>query len=110
MAVLVWVSMATALWHFTIFVPDRFAGGMVGAFLYANGVAVLVGLASTGFSRPTLADVGWSTPQSAASVASWDWPSPTRTGRRPAAAMTRSDWRRPRDVQLGSNRYRHGPG
>ena len=35
MAMLVWVMMGIALWHFTIFVPDRFWGGIVGAFLGA---------------------------------------------------------------------------
>lgn len=58
MAVLVWVSMATALWHFAIFVPDRFHGGLIGAFLYANGGAVCVGLVLEGFALPALAVVG----------------------------------------------------
>ena len=49
--------MATALWHFTIFIPDRFPGGMVGAFLCANGAAVIAGLASAGFSTPSLTHV-----------------------------------------------------
>jgi len=57
MAVLVWVSMGTALWHFTIFVPDRFAGGMVGAFVWANVGAILAGVASAGFTLPPLAAV-----------------------------------------------------
>ena len=35
MAMLAWVMMGLALWHFTIFVPDRFWGGIVGAFLGA---------------------------------------------------------------------------
>jgi hypothetical protein len=35
MAVLVWVTLGIALWHFTVFVPDRFRGGIVGAFLAA---------------------------------------------------------------------------
>jgi hypothetical protein len=58
MAVLVWVSMATALWHFAIFVPDRFHGGLIGAFLFANGGAVFAGLALEGFALPALAVVG----------------------------------------------------
>jgi hypothetical protein len=57
MAALVWVSMGTALWHFTIFVPDCFPGGIIGAFLWANGGAVLAGLLSTGFTRPPLTEV-----------------------------------------------------
>jgi hypothetical protein len=57
MAAIVWVSMGTALWHFTIFMPDRFPGGIVGAFVWANMGALVVGLASGGFSRPSLAEV-----------------------------------------------------
>ncbi len=33
MALLVWFTMGIALWHFTVFVPDRFWQGIVGAFL-----------------------------------------------------------------------------
>jgi hypothetical protein len=35
MALLVWFTAGIALWHFTVFVPDRFWGGIVGAFLGA---------------------------------------------------------------------------
>ena len=35
MGMLVWVMMGLAIWHFTIFLPDRFWGGIVGAFLGA---------------------------------------------------------------------------
>ena len=35
MSMLVWVMMGIAIWHFTIFFPDRFYGGIVGAFLAA---------------------------------------------------------------------------
>lgn len=48
MAVLVWVMVAIALWHFTVFVPDRFWGGIVGAFLVA-----LVGGLAGGFLLPS---------------------------------------------------------
>jgi hypothetical protein len=44
MAVLVWTMMGLAIWHFTIFLPDRFWGGIVGAFLGALIGAVIVGL------------------------------------------------------------------
>jgi hypothetical protein len=41
MALLVWFTMALAIWHFAVFVPDRFWGGIVGAFLgaIAGGMA-----------------------------------------------------------------------
>ena len=35
MAMVVWVMMGIAVWHFTVFLPDRFWGGIVGAFLAA---------------------------------------------------------------------------
>jgi hypothetical protein len=52
MGALVWVMMGLALWHFTIFVPDRFWSGIVGAFLGAVIGAVLFGLLVNGFSVP----------------------------------------------------------
>ena len=35
MALLVWFTMGIALWHFTVFLPDRFWQGIVGAFIGA---------------------------------------------------------------------------
>jgi uncharacterized membrane protein YeaQ/YmgE (transglycosylase-associated protein family) len=52
MSLLVWAMMGIAIWHFTIFLPDRFRGGIVGAFLAAVAGAVLVGLIIHGFSIP----------------------------------------------------------
>ncbi len=52
MSMLVWVMMGIALWHFAIFFPDRFWGGIVGAFLAAVFGAVLVALIINGFSVP----------------------------------------------------------
>jgi uncharacterized membrane protein YeaQ/YmgE (transglycosylase-associated protein family) len=43
MAMLVWITLGVALWHFTVFVPDRFVGGIVGAFLAAVAGAVVSG-------------------------------------------------------------------
>jgi hypothetical protein len=43
MALLVWFTLAIALWHFTVFVPDRFWGGIVGAFLGAIAGGMLSG-------------------------------------------------------------------
>ena len=44
MALLVWVMTGLALWHFTVFLPDRFWGGIVGAFLGALIGAVIFGV------------------------------------------------------------------
>ena len=35
MAIVVWFTMGIALWHFTVFLPDHFWQGIVGAFLGA---------------------------------------------------------------------------
>lgn len=43
MALVVWFTMGIALWHFTVFLPDRFWQGIVGALLGATAGAVLVG-------------------------------------------------------------------
>ena len=52
MGMLAWVMMGLALWHFTIFLPDRFWGGIVGAFLGALVGAVIFGVLINGFSIP----------------------------------------------------------
>jgi hypothetical protein len=44
MGMLGWVMMGLAIWHFTIFLPDRFWGGIVGAFIGSLAGAILVGL------------------------------------------------------------------
>jgi ABC-type Fe3+ transport system permease subunit len=44
MGLLGWVMMGLAIWHFTIFLPDRFWGGIVGAFVGSLIGAVVVGL------------------------------------------------------------------
>jgi hypothetical protein len=43
MAILVWAIMGIALWHFTVFLPDRFWQGIVGAFLGALAGAIVSG-------------------------------------------------------------------
>ena len=48
MNILVWSMMGIAIWHFAIFVPDRFKGGIVGAFGCAAVGAVVVGVALAG--------------------------------------------------------------
>jgi hypothetical protein len=44
MALLVWFTMGIALWHFTVFLPDRFWQGIVGAFVGSVLGAVIFGL------------------------------------------------------------------
>ena len=56
MALLGWIMMGIAIWHFTVWLPDRFWGGIVGAFVGATLGAVLTGLLFHGFSIPSQAD------------------------------------------------------
>ena len=52
MGAFAWVMMGLAIWHFTIFLPDRFWGGIVGAFLGAVIGAFICGLIVNAFSIP----------------------------------------------------------
>jgi hypothetical protein len=44
MGMLGWVMMGLAIWHFTIFLPDRFWGGIVGAFAGSLVGSIVVGM------------------------------------------------------------------
>ena len=61
MALLVWFTMGIALWHFTVFLPDHFWQGIVGAFLGAVLGAVLFGLIVEAISGKSLGDTDLST-------------------------------------------------
>ena len=52
MAALAWVMMALAIWHFTVYLPDKFWGGIVGAFVAAIVGAVIFGVVANGFTVP----------------------------------------------------------
>ena len=43
MAALVWFTTGVALWHFTVFIPDRFWGGIVGAFSARRSAPMITG-------------------------------------------------------------------
>jgi hypothetical protein len=43
MAAVVWFTIAVAIWHFTIFLPDRFWAGIVGALLGAIAGGMISG-------------------------------------------------------------------
>jgi hypothetical protein len=48
MSVGIWVMVGIAIWHFAVLVPDRFWGGIIGAFL-----AALAGALLSGYALPT---------------------------------------------------------
>jgi hypothetical protein len=54
MGMLAWVMMGLAIWHYTIFLPDRFWGGIVGAFVGSLVGSVLVGLVIYGVKVSSL--------------------------------------------------------
>ena len=56
MAMVVWVMMGIAIWHFAIFAPDRFYGGIVGAFLAAIAGAAIFGFLVSGLTVPGRSD------------------------------------------------------
>jgi uncharacterized membrane protein YeaQ/YmgE (transglycosylase-associated protein family) len=56
MSLLVWVMMGIALWHFTVFVPDRFWGGIVGGFVVAIIGSAVFGFLVNGLTVPGRSD------------------------------------------------------
>jgi hypothetical protein len=56
MALLTWFAMGLAIWHFTVFVPDRFWGGIVGAFLGAVAGGMISGAIIHATQGRTLGD------------------------------------------------------
>jgi uncharacterized membrane protein len=58
MGLLGWVMMGLAIWHFTIFLPDRFWGGIVGAFVGSLIGAVVIAMIIYGVKTSTFAIPG----------------------------------------------------
>jgi hypothetical protein len=52
MGALAWAMMGLALWHFTIWLPDRFWGGIVGAFVAALIGSLIFGFLVSGLTVP----------------------------------------------------------
>lgn len=61
MALVVFFIMGIALWHFTVFIPDRFWQGIVGAFLGAVLGSIIFGLIVQEASGKSLGDTDVST-------------------------------------------------
>jgi hypothetical protein len=78
MSVVVWFMVGLAFWHFAVLVPDRFAGGIVGALLAAVAGALLSGYllptpGVSGGATPGMLHVLWATPGSLAGLALSYW-------------------------------------
>ena len=52
MGLLAWALMGIAIWHFAIFIPDRFWVGVISSFLFALFGAGIVGFVAPGFDIP----------------------------------------------------------
>lgn len=61
MALVVFFMMGIALWHFTVFIPDRFWQGIVGAFIGAVLGSVIFGWIVQEASGKSLGDTDLST-------------------------------------------------
>ena len=70
----VWVMIGVAIWHFSVLVPDRFCGGILGAFLAAVAGALVSGflLPSPGVpphNPPGITEALWPIPGSLLALA-----------------------------------------
>jgi uncharacterized membrane protein YeaQ/YmgE (transglycosylase-associated protein family) len=68
-SIFVWIMIGVAIWHLSVLVPDRFYGGIIGAFLAAVGGALLSGylLPSPGIpphNPPGITEALWPIPGS----------------------------------------------
>lgn len=61
MALVVFFTMGIALWHFTVFLPDRFWQGIVGAFVGSVLGAIVFGLIVQEASGKSLGDTDLTT-------------------------------------------------
>ena len=61
MALVVFFMMGIALWHFTVFLPDRFWQGIVGAFIGAVIGSIVFGMIVQEISGKSLGDTDLST-------------------------------------------------
>jgi ABC-type Fe3+ transport system permease subunit len=61
MALVVFFMMGIALWHFTVFLPDRFWQGIVGAFIGAVIGSIVFGMIVQEASGKSLGDTDLST-------------------------------------------------
>jgi hypothetical protein len=57
MGMLAWVMTGLALWHFTIWLPDKFWGGIVGCLIAAIIGSIVFGLVINGFTIPGNDDI-----------------------------------------------------
>lgn len=78
MSVLIWTLMGMAIWHFTVLLPDKFVGGIVGALLAALAGALLGGYALPEPGIPTanppgVAQALWAVPGTLAALGVSYW-------------------------------------
>jgi hypothetical protein len=74
LSIFVWAMIGIALWHFTVFAPAKFWGGIIGAFLASLAGALVSGalLPQPGIptaNPPGLGEAMWAIPGSAVALA-----------------------------------------
>jgi uncharacterized membrane protein YeaQ/YmgE (transglycosylase-associated protein family) len=74
MSIFVWLMMGIAIWHAAVLLPDRFYGGIIGAFIAAVAGACLTGylFPAPGLPErnpPGLSEALWPVPGSIAALA-----------------------------------------
>jgi hypothetical protein len=74
LSVIVWAMIGIACWHFAVLVPDRFWGGIIGAFLAALSGALASGFllpepGIPGTNPPGVREALWAFPGSLAALA-----------------------------------------
>ena len=78
MSLLVWTMVGIAVWHFAVFLPDRFWGGIVGAFVAAwlGGMASGYALPQPGLptaNPPGIGEALWAIPGAVVGLAACYW-------------------------------------
>jgi hypothetical protein len=73
LSIAIWVMIGLAFWHFTVFLPPRFWGGIIGAFFASLAGALASGilLPGPGISSenpPGLGEVVWAIPGAIAAL------------------------------------------
>jgi hypothetical protein len=73
LSIFVWVMIGMALWHFAVLVPDRFWGGIIGAFLAAVAGSLVSGAllpqpGISGSNPPGLGEALWAMPGAIAAL------------------------------------------
>jgi uncharacterized membrane protein YeaQ/YmgE (transglycosylase-associated protein family) len=99
LSIFVWAMIGIAFWHFSVLVPDRFWGGIIGAFLAALAGAFVSGflLPQPGISTanpPGLGEAVWAIPGSVSALVASYYYGARKTRRTASSGAERRAMRR----------------